>query len=454
MSNGASRLPLVVVVGATGTGKSELAVEIACKHNGEIINGDAMQLYAGLPIITNKIPAEERKGIPHHLLGCIGLDEQTWTRTAPDPGRGTHYYTQSLLFYDALADKPDEEEPHVSSGDSKWPVLEAPTEEMLAKLFEVDPVMANRWHPKDRRKIRRSLEIWFQTGRKASEIYEEQRVRRQLVRNSDGAARDGSEEDAVAASTLRMRTLVLWVNAKNEELARRLDSRVHKMVKNGLLDEVHTLKGHADEEAASGQTVDHTRGIWVAIGYKEFLEYERAMQEGNGDESRLATFMAMAVERTQIATRQYAKRQIRWIRIKFNHAITAAGIKEQFYMLDSTSLDDWQSAVVDRGVELVGAFMREEDMPAPTSLSAFAAEMLTSKGNDISASAASWFRQHCDVCNTTVVTENQWSMHVKSRKHRRAVSSKQARDARSESAIQTTRIDHFQQGDVDGSSSS
>jgi tRNA dimethylallyltransferase len=56
-----------------------LAVEIARKYNGEIINGDAMQLYHGLPIITNKIMQNETKGVPHHLLGCIGLEEETWT---------------------------------------------------------------------------------------------------------------------------------------------------------------------------------------------------------------------------------------------------------------------------------------------------------------------------------------------------------------------------------------
>jgi tRNA dimethylallyltransferase len=55
-----------------------LAVEISRRYNGEIINGDAMQLYEGLPIITNKITQEEMKGVPHHLLGCIGLHEETW----------------------------------------------------------------------------------------------------------------------------------------------------------------------------------------------------------------------------------------------------------------------------------------------------------------------------------------------------------------------------------------
>lgn len=91
------RNPLIVVVGATGTGKSQvstfsylrrhkltttnnsqLAVELALRFNGEIINSDAMQLYDGLPVMTNKITEEERKSVPHHLLGCVGLNEQPW----------------------------------------------------------------------------------------------------------------------------------------------------------------------------------------------------------------------------------------------------------------------------------------------------------------------------------------------------------------------------------------
>ena len=54
-------------------------MELARRFNGEIINGDAMQLYKGLPIITNKITTDEMKSIPHHLLGCIDLEEETWT---------------------------------------------------------------------------------------------------------------------------------------------------------------------------------------------------------------------------------------------------------------------------------------------------------------------------------------------------------------------------------------
>jgi tRNA dimethylallyltransferase len=150
-------------------------VNIARRFNGEIINGDAMQLYEGLPVITNKMPEDERDGIPHHLLGCISLNEETWTvgnfvsnalakiseirarGRLPILVGGTHYYTQSLLFHDALANKSQDEEPVQNA--ERLAVLEEPTEVLLAKLREVDPVMADRWHPNDRRKIQRSLEL-------------------------------------------------------------------------------------------------------------------------------------------------------------------------------------------------------------------------------------------------------------------------------------------------------
>lgn len=401
-------------------------MNIAARYNGEIINGDAMQLYEGLPVITNKMPVEERQNVPHHLLGEIGLNEQTWTVSTfvshalqkiediRSRGRlpilvgGTHYYTQSLLFHDALAEEEDSAE---SESSNQWPILKAPTEEVLAKLREVDPVMADRWHPNDHRKIRRSLEIWLQTGRKASDIYEEQRARRE---NSTIAE---ETDDLDATSYLRTRTLVLWVNAGLEELSTRLASRVDKMLILGLLDEVRMLEDFAREEAASGHAVDMTRGIWVAIGYKEFLDYQTALRKGVSSDE-LSKILDEAIERTKISTRQYAKRQVRWIRIKLTHAVNAAGAKDKFFMLDGSDLSAWDRVVSEVGLNLVDAFLQERPLPDPLTISPLAAEMLQPKRHDMSARADLWSRRHCDICNMTAVTESDWTQHMKSRRHR------------------------------------
>src|SRR5436190_11089962 len=156
-----------------------------------------MQIYRGLPIITNQIPIRERNNIAHHLIGCTDLEEEPWRigrfkkeslqtiKEIRSRGKlpilvgGTHYYTQSVLFNGSLLDKgepePEEDDQLSIPVSERWPILEASPGEILQKLREVDPVMAARWHPNETRKIRRSLEIYLQTGRPASEIYQEQR---------------------------------------------------------------------------------------------------------------------------------------------------------------------------------------------------------------------------------------------------------------------------------------
>ncbi|KAK4546308.1 hypothetical protein LTR36_001985 [Oleoguttula mirabilis] len=432
--------PLIAIIGATGTGKSQLAVSLAQRFNGEIINGDAMQLYAGLPIITNKVTAEEQQGIPHHLLGCIGLAEQTWVvgtfvRRAlnvideirargklPILVGGTHYYTQSLLFHDRLA---AQERDEVNGDDqhderAQWPILEQPTEVLLEELTKVDPAMADRWHPKDRRKIQRSLEIYLKTGLRASEVYAEQRLRKGVQTTGTGAVEC---EMMLNGPAMRSPTLLFWVSAETDVLRERLDGRVDKMLDTGLLDEVRTLNAYADAEALAGTPVDETRGIWVSIGYKEFKGYVHALESGGHTEKELEKMKADALERTQIATRQYAKRQVRWIRIKLLNALSEAGASDALYLLDGSEVANFGSSVVEPATELAKAFLEASPRPRPQEISPVAAELLRAKREyDISAQPDRWSKQHCDTCDVTCVIEEQWAQHVRSKAHRKLVS--------------------------------
>lgn len=455
--------PLIAIIGATGTGKSQvrtpcllshaiqtdhrsqLAVSLARRFNGEVINGDAMQLYAGLPVITNKITAEEQQGIPHHLLGCIGLREQTWVvgtfvkkalkiieeirarGKLPILVGGTHYYTQSLLFHDRLAesDGGDEDNGDLLDERTQWPSLEEPTEILLEELKRVDPLMAERWHPKDRRKIQRSLEIYLKTGKRASEVYAEQRLRKGAQTQAN---READDQVLLDGPGLRLPTLIFWVHAETDALRSRLDGRVDKMLKAGLLDEVRTLNTHAEAETAAGTPVDETRGIWVSIGYKEFKQYSRALEAGNVVEKDLAKLKAEALERTQIATRQYAKRQVRWIRIKLATALNEAGAKESLYLLDGSDVSNFDSSVIEPAAELTKGFLDASPMPTPDGMSPLAAEMLQAKSKyDVSAKPDKWTKQHCDVCNVTCVIEEQWQQHVKSKAHAKLVSKRKKR---------------------------
>ncbi len=425
----------------------KLAVDLAKKYNGEIINGDAMQIYDGLPIITNKITVEEQQGIPHHLLGIVGLDEEPWRvsvfkkkagqviKEIRSRGRlpilvgGTHYYTQSLLFKDVLvsgaAECEEESDGAITLEESRrrFPILERPTEEILEQLRAVDPVMADRWHPKDRRKIQRSLEIYLTTGKPASKVYKEQ-AERKMLRQSIGSTLDNMSEPE--HTTLIQSTLIFWVHAEAEVLKSRLDSRVDKMIQMGLLEEVEALNSFLHAKLHDGKTIDRSSGIWVSIGFKEFEPYLTAKGYGTVSDKDLYAILAASVEQTKVATRQYSKRQIRWIRLKLLAALSNANALRSLYLLDGSNLTKWSDSVSKPAIELVSQYLAGEELPAPTDMSPIAHELLTPKQTyELCDQRDLWIRQVCGLCNMTAVAEEQWMKHIKSRSHRRAVKKSQ-----------------------------
>jgi tRNA dimethylallyltransferase len=327
---------------------------------------------------------------------------------------GTHYYTQSLLFQDALSHEPALD---LNESSETFPILEESTDVILEKLREVDPVMADRWHPNERRKIQRSLEIYLRTGKPASKVYDEQRVKR-------GPSPGTVDSEASGDSTgLRFPTLLLWVHADKSVLNLRLDARIDKMLDRGLLSEVDELtRFRAAHEVDTGNAIDQSRGIWVSIGYKEFLDYQDSLSNNSLDSLHLEKQKIAAIEKTQAATRQYAGRQTRWIRIKLLNALFSAGQKSTAFLLDGSDLSRWKERVTQPASTIVGQFLSGETLPEPSSLSEAAAEMLTPKQSyDLGQRPDLWQKKICETCGTVAITENDWKLHGKSRAHRRAV---------------------------------
>ncbi|KAJ6086356.1 hypothetical protein N7486_010637 [Penicillium sp. IBT 16267x] len=430
---------LIAVVGATGTGKSKLAVDLACRFNGEIINGDAMQMYRGLPIITNQIPIDERCGIPHHLLSCVDLEVEPWRiahfkREAlrliddirsrgktPVLVGGTHYYTQAVLFKDQLVgegkddegESDDEETPklleEVASTSQKWPILDASPEVLMEKLREVDPVMAAKWHPKDGRKIRRSLEIYFQTGRPASEIYAEQKALK-------------AQAMAKGAGTLRCsNTLIFWVHAEKDVLDGRLDSRVDNMVEQGLMTEAQNMWEYLKSKESQGIEVDQTRGVWVSIGFKELAPYFAAVDKAESSEAELEKLKQSCLELIRIATRQYGSSQVKWIRNKLWRALSEVGMTGRLYLLDSSDVSKWQESITGPSEQLFEAMVHGEPIPNPKSLSQLANQVFGAKEAKALAASTDMTCYTCDQCQKTMAGEEQWNIHLKSKAHRRAL---------------------------------
>jgi len=412
-------------------------------------------MYRGLPITTNKVPARERADIPHHLLDVVGLEERPWTVTrfvrecvgvvdgvrrrgkVPILVGGTHYYTQSLVCRDALLGDADDGAEVDGDGDGeghaaqKWEILEAPTERIYEKLREVDPVMASRWHPKDRRHIQRSLEIWLQSGRKASEVYEEQkRQKTEKARAEEEGKWSESGNEAIVGSReeLRYPSLFLWVGCEDSTLKRRLDDRVGAMVDDGLLDEALSMAEFERSMVSQGVPIDKTKGIWVSIGYKELEPWLHASRDGGANPKELSLLRDQGIEAIKAATRQYAKRQTRWIRIRLANVLKAAGVMNNMFLLDGSDLDSWRDFVEVPSLEIASAFLKGLPLPDPPSVSDLARRTFGTV-NGLADATSSRTAQHCEVCDKTLMTEKEWFGHLNSNSHKKAVAGRRKHEA-------------------------
>jgi tRNA dimethylallyltransferase len=270
--------PVIAVVGPTGSGKSDLAVALAQRIDGEVVNADAMQFYRGMDIGTAKITPTERQGVPHHLLDILDVRDEASVSAFQEQARaaiaGIHRRGRrailaggSGLYVRAALD--------VIEFPGTNPELRSKLELQLAtdglgalrsRLEKVDPVSAARLG--DARRVVRALEVYELTQRPFSSFMPERRYWQPALQ--------------------------LGLKVDREELKERLALRVHRMVDMGLLEEVRRLdrEGLRDGKTAS-----------KALGYSQFLRVLDA--ELTIDE---------AVQDTIVATRKFARRQQTWFR--------------------------------------------------------------------------------------------------------------------------------------------
>lgn len=274
----------IAIVGPTGTGKSQVALDVAERLGGEIVNADAMQLYRGMNIGTAKLTAEQRRGIPHHQLDVLDVTESATVanyqqRAAADveaiAGRGAVPVVVggSMMYVQSLLD--DWEFPATD------PVVRARWENRLAEvgvaqlhreLAEVDASAAASILSSDGRRIVRALEVVELTGRPFA-------------------------ASAPTIGTPRWDTVMIGLDCETSQLDVQLSRRTAKMFDEGLVDEVSGLleRGLRDGVTASR-----------ALGYAQVIA---ALDAGGG-----AEVLAAAGEQTFVATRRYVRRQRSWFR--------------------------------------------------------------------------------------------------------------------------------------------
>jgi tRNA dimethylallyltransferase len=280
------KLPHVIaIVGPTASGKTALSIQLAKVIDGEIINGDAMQVYKGLDIGTAKITEDEMGGIPHHLFDIKEANEpfsvaeyQTLVRHAIDLIRakgktpiivgGTGLYIQSVLFDFRFT---EEAADLTVRNRLEQELLENGAEHLYAKLVAVDPKSAEKIHPNNHRRLVRALEIIEVTG----------------------ITKDDHEEDAGRAPLYDH--LIVGLEVDREVLYERISHRVDVMIEKGLVTEAKELW---DNGIRSMQSVQ-------AIGYKEVHQtFENKLD------------LEEAIELIKKNTRNYAKRQMTYFRNK------------------------------------------------------------------------------------------------------------------------------------------
>jgi len=280
--------PVVVVTGPTGSGKSSIAIELAERFNGEIVNADSMQVFRSMDIGTAKPSVEERSRVPHHLFDIVDPDEPYSAGRYAKEARaaaesiharghvvfltgGTGLYIRAFL--DGLIET-ENVDPGLRKrleGEQARAAEEGDPTRLHRRLTEFDAQAAAKIHPNDVRRTVRALEILEQSGERASSVRE-----------------------AHGFSDRPFRVLHLCIDPGREALTKRIEERADAMIEAGLLREVRGLRD---------------RGYAADLRPMQAIGYRHIQPVVDG-----ADTLANALEAIKVDTRRFARRQRTWIR--------------------------------------------------------------------------------------------------------------------------------------------
>ncbi|MEP7370177.1 MAG: tRNA (adenosine(37)-N6)-dimethylallyltransferase MiaA [Dermatophilaceae bacterium] len=273
-------MPVIAVVGPTASGKSGLALDLARRLDGEIVNGDAMQLYRGMDIGTAKLSVAERGGIAHHQLDVLDVQQEASVAAYQREARldiaaiearghrpilvgGSGLYVRAAL--DQLDIPPTDP---VVRARLQGELAQEGIEVMFARLMQADPVAAQTIQPNNDRRIVRALEVMELTGRPFSA--------------------------SLPTRDYELPTIAIGLAIPRPELDERIEDRVRRMWSSGLLDEVRKLDAIG---LRAGRTASKALGYSQALAHLDgLLTAEQAMQD------------------TITSTRRFARRQESWFR--------------------------------------------------------------------------------------------------------------------------------------------
>ncbi|KAG6585995.1 tRNA dimethylallyltransferase 2 isoform X1 [Cucurbita moschata] len=436
---GREKPKVVVIMGPTGSGKSRLAIDLASHFPVEIINADSMQVYRGLDVLTNKVPPQDQNGVPHHLLGTVSPDVEFTAKDFRDSAipviddilsrgclpmivGGTNYYIQALFSPLLLDDSAKNIGGSCSSylGDEEMDIELDEGRDSLkydhSYLKEIDPVSAGRLHPNNHRKINQYLSLYYRTGVLPSTLFQ-------------GKAAESWGQ----ADSFRYDCCLICVDASIPQIDGHVDSRVDSMLAAGLLDEVYEIYN---------PNANYTRGLWQAIGVREFEEFLRYyVPNGRCDEDsnelspknsmecteilkenmrsilnstsagESSLLLKEAIDNVKLNTRRLVRRQRRQIK----RLETLFGWK--IHYVDSTEYitskveDSWTAQVVEPAVQIIRSFL--EDCCSAT-------ETMNPQSSGQTIKKDLWTQYVCQACGNRVLRgAHEWEQHNLGRSHRK-----------------------------------
>lgn len=277
---------IIMLVGPTAVGKTDLSIKMAKKFNGEIISGDSMQIYRGLDIGTAKVSEKEAAGVPHHLIDIVTIDEsysvsdfQKMARETiaeiTEKGKiplvvgGTGLYIEALLYDLHLGGNQAKEADPLFRQEMEEQASKLGNHAVWSQLNEIDPTAAKAIHENNLKRVIRALEVFHLTGIPFSK--QQEQPKREAYYDA----------------------LVIGLTTDRDILYQRINQRVDLMIRAGLLEEAQWLK---EQVASNGQAT-------LGIGYKELFPYL------DGELS-----LEAATNQIKQNSRRYAKRQLTWFR--------------------------------------------------------------------------------------------------------------------------------------------
>lgn len=286
---------VICIVGPTGIGKTKLSLALAHYLNTEIINGDAIQVFKQVDILSAKIPLEEQEGIKHHLIDCIDISESfDVARFKKEAGAiiselnkqniipilvgGSGLYVKSLL-YDYTFDQVAQRDNNIIDKYKDYS-----NEQLFSYLKTIDEDSALILHPNNRKRVLRAIEIFEVNKISKTDLHKKQK------------------------KELEYDALVIGLNTQRDVLYDLINKRVDKMLDEGLLNEVENInKAYPLENYQAMQ----------AIGYKEFIPYLQGEIP-----------LKQAIEDAKQNSRRYAKKQLTWFRNQMNVSWLESNIED------------------------------------------------------------------------------------------------------------------------------